>query len=146
MPTSSLLRAIPFAALAVSLLAVALPAQASDRLTAGQYEFTATTDGQARNLARCVSADEARNVNADTKTGREMTDKLVHGTCTVTSYEADGNTVSMSMTCGEGTTSTRATYHGDSWSADTTYTFPAAGGKTAVKKTHVDAKRVGDCK
>ena len=145
MPHPSFTRALPLAALAVSLVSFALPAQAADRLTAGQYEYTATTDGQARVLARCVTPEEAQTVNADAKAGRASTEKLVQGTCTVTTYEVDANTVSMSLKCGEGTNSTRATYHGDGWSADTTSTYPA-GGKIAVKKTHVDAKRVGDCK
>ncbi|HEX7420729.1 MAG TPA: DUF3617 family protein [Thermoanaerobaculia bacterium] len=111
----------------------------------GQYEFTVTTDGKSHVSTYCVTPDDAKAVNADTKAGREYAEKSAKGACAITDYEAKGDKVSFSMACGEGARSSVATYHGDTFEADTTYTF-MVNGKRNVRVSHLTAKRLGACK
>jgi len=144
MRSSKPFRTAPFAALAVSLVAFALPAQAADRLTPGEYEVTVTMDGKTRTLTRCVTAADAQDANADAKEGRERLAKIAQ-TCSITQYDVEGNTVTIGMTCGDASSTSRTTYAGTSYVAETTDTFQE-GGKPSVSKRRAEAKRVGDCK
>jgi hypothetical protein len=138
-------RTILFASLSCVIATVALPLHAADRLISGQYEFTATTDGKTQTLSRCFTPEEAKSVNGDAKAGREYAEKAGKGTCSITAYDVKGDTVSLSMACGDSVTTSRATYHGNTYDADTTTTF-TIDGKRIVRATHVKAKRVGACK
>ncbi len=135
-------RAILLTSLSALIAFAASPLQAADRLMAGQYEFTMTTEGKTQISTRCVTPDEAKSVNGDAKAGREYIEKAGKGACTVRAYDVTGNTVSCTMACGASVVRTSsATYHGDSFEGDATTT---AGGKTHT--AHTKAKRVGACK
>ena len=135
-------RAILLTSLSALIAFAAPPLRAADRLVAGQYEFTMTTEGKTQTSTRCVTPDEAKSVNGDAKAGREYIEKTAKGACTVRAYDVTGNTVSCTMACGPSVVRTSsATYHGDSFEGDTTTT---AGGKTHT--AHTKAKRVGACK
>jgi hypothetical protein len=144
MRSSRLVRIAPLAAVAVSIVALALPAQAADRLTVGEYEVTVTMDGKTRTLTRCVTAEDAQDANADAKEGRERLAKIAQ-TCSIIQYDVEGNTVTIGMKCGDASSTSRTTYAGTSYITDTTDTFQE-GGKPTVSKRHAEAKRVGDCK
>ena len=138
-------RTILFASLSGLIASVALPMQAADRLTSGQYEFTTTTDGKTQTLAHCVTPEEARSVNGDAKAGREYAEKdLQRAGCSITTYDIKGDTVSLTVACGDSVRTSRATYHGNTYDADTTTTF-TVDGKRIVRATHLEAKRVGVC-
>ena len=133
--------------LLVSLLsgliaAAAPPLLAADRLIPGQYESTVTTDGKTQTSTQCVTPDEAKAVNADAKAGREYAEKAAKGVCSVTNYEVKGDTVSLTMACGEGGRTSISTYHGDTFDGDNTY----FQGKRVVRVSHIKAKRIGVCK
>jgi hypothetical protein len=123
----------------------ALPLLAADRQTPGQYEFAVTTDGKTQASTHCVTPDDAKAVNADAKAGREYAEKATKGACSVTTYEVKGDTVSLTMACGDGGRTSIVTYHGDTFDGDTTYTFMVQG-KRVVRVSHIKAKRVGVCK
>ncbi|HMA22287.1 MAG TPA: DUF3617 family protein [Gemmatimonadaceae bacterium] len=142
MANSPTRRAIHLALLTGLTVSVAPPLRAADRLTAGQYEFTATTSGKTRTSAQCFTADDAKAINADTKAGRDYAEKAAKGACTIRTYDATGDTVSYTMACGESVTTISATYHGDSFEGDTTTVV----GTSIAKATHTQAKRVGICK
>jgi len=134
--------AIHLALLTGSMACAATPLHAADRLTAGRYEFTATTNGNIRTSTQCFTADDAKAVNADAKAGRDYAEKAAKGACTITTYDVTGDTVSYTMACGESVTTTSATYHGDSFESDATTTV----GKTTARATHTTGKRAGICK
>jgi hypothetical protein len=124
------------------MASTALPLHAAERLTAGQYEFTATTNGKTRTSTQCFTANDAKAVNADAKAGRNYAETAAKGACTITAYDVKGGTVSYTMACGESETTTSATYHGDSFESDTTTTV----GKSIARTTHTQGKRVGSCR
>lgn len=123
-----------------------LPVLAADRQTPGLYEFTVTTDGKTQTSTHCVTPDDAKTVNADVRAGREYAEKTMKGTpCSVTTYEVKGDSVSISITCGDSVRTSSTTYHGDTFEGDNTYTYTAQGKRT-VHVTHIKAKRIGVCK
>jgi len=135
-------RALPFTVLASFMASAAPSLYAADRLTAGQYEFTATTNGNTRTSTQCFTADDAKAVNADAKTGRDYAEKAAKGACKIGTYDVTGDTVSYTMACGESVTSTRVTYHGDSFQG---YTTTVVGTSIALT-VHTQARRLGICK
>jgi len=135
-------RAIHLALLIGMMASATSPLRAADRLTAGQYEFTATTNGKTRTSMQCFTADDAKAVNADAKAGREYAEKAAKGACTIGTYDVTGDTVSYTMACGESVTTTSATYHGDRFEGDTT----TAVGTSILRAVHTQGKRVGICK
>jgi hypothetical protein len=124
------------------MASAAPPLHAADRLTAGEYEFTATTNGNTRTSTHCFTADDAKAVNADAKAGRDFAERAAKGACTITTYDVTGETVSYTMACGESVTTTSVTYHGDSFESDTTTIV----GKSTARAMHTTGKRVGICK
>jgi hypothetical protein len=114
---------------------------AADRLTTGQYESTVTTDGKTRTFKYCFTLDEAKVVNADTKVGRRYTEESVKGACTVSAYDATGDTVTSTLTCGASVSTIKATYHGDWYESDTTRTS-----KGSAHSVHTKGKRLGPCR
>jgi hypothetical protein len=141
-PTPIISRAVLLTSLSALMAFAAPPLRAADRIMAGQYDFTMTTEGKTQTSTRCVTPDEAKSINGDAKAGREYTEKAARGACTVKAYDVTGNTVSCTMACGTDVVrASSATYHGDSFEGDTTTT---AGGRTHT--AHTKAKRVGACK
>jgi hypothetical protein len=63
------------------MLVPARPVSAADRLHAGLWEFTSTTDGKANTFKQCVTAEKAGSVNGDTKTGRAYAEKEAPSSC-----------------------------------------------------------------
>lgn len=142
MPTPRIRRAVLLTSLSVLMAFAAPPLRAAERMMAGQYEVTMTTEGKTQTSTRCVTADEAKSVNGDAKTGREYVEKAAKGACTVRAYDVTGNTVSCTMVCGPGVVrAASATYHGDGFEGDVTTT---AGGRSHT--AHTKARRIGACK
>jgi hypothetical protein len=124
------------------MVCTAPAARAADRLTVGQYEYTMTADGKpAQTYSRCLTPDDAKSVNADAKTGRELIEQTAKGACTIKNYDITGNTVAYSMSCDRTVRTIRATYTGDAFESDTTTTIEGQN-----HLVHIVAKRVGICK
>ena len=115
-------------------------AHAADRLHAGNWEYSLVTEGETRKLTSCVTADQAAEFNADSKTGRAAAEKKAGTRCTVKSYEANGETVSYTLVCGDRTITDVTHYRGETSEGEKTTT---AAGKVTV--TRVTAKRLGPC-
>jgi Protein of unknown function (DUF3617) len=122
------------------LLSVAAPLRAADRMAAGQWQFTMTTEGSPHGATHCVSPAEAGGVNGDSKAGRAYAEKAASGHCTVKAYSAAGATVSYSLACGDRTIESRSTYHGDHFDGTLRTTTE---GKTVT--TTVKGQRLGAC-
>lgn len=123
------------------LLSVAAPVCAADRLHAGLWEFTMTTDGSARTFQHCVTVKEAASANGDTRSARASAEKESAGRCTVLDYKVAGETVSYALQCGTRTIRSTATYHGDTSEGD----LVSKNGSEPEAVSHVRAKRLGDC-
>ena len=131
----------PFFTSLFGLILTSASLRAADRMQPGQWEFTLTTDGNSHTAAHGIAPVEAREVNGDTKSGREAAEKKASGHCTVRSYAIQGDTVSYSLTCGNRTIDSITTYHGET--SDGSLTTTVQSGKAVV--THVVARRVGAC-
>lgn len=114
---------------------------AGDRIMTGQWEFAMTTDGATRTISQCITAEKAAEVNADSKSGRAQAEKDANGRCTVDAYDAAGDKVGYTLTCGGRVIKSMTTYHGDSSDGSL---VTVADGKTTT--TGVKAKRLGPCR
>src|SRR4051812_8488983 len=83
------------------LIGLASQVSAAERLASGQYEFAMTTDGATRKVNQCITAAKAAEVNGDSAAGRALAEKAANGRCKVDEYEAVGNKVSYTLTCGD---------------------------------------------
>lgn len=116
------------------LALLALPAQAVDRLHAGQWETSSNTAGRTRAHSACLSQAEADAMNGDTASIRAVTEKQFGGACTVKDVKVKGGQVVLTSLCGGKELVSTTEYHGDS------YDSVSSNGST------VQAKRVGACK
>lgn len=126
---------------ALCVLLLAAPAVwAADRIAAGQWESTMTTDGATSTAVYCLGAEQAAATNADAKAGREFAEKKAGARCAMKSYEANGDTVSYSMVCGDRAISDTTRFHGSTSEGVKKTTFD---GKTAT--TNIKSRRLGAC-
>ena len=123
------------------LVAVTLPLSAADRMTPGQWEFILTSNGESRTMKQCMTADQANEMNGDSKTARGFAEKRMNGRCTIKSYDVQGNTVKYSLVCGDRTIESSTTFTGDT--SEGTLTTTTADGKVDAKT--VKARRLGSC-
>ena len=126
--------------LGILLVAASPILLAADRVTVGQYEFEITTDGVARQFSQCITLEKAAEINGDSASGRAIAEKAAKGNCKVDSYEATGNKVSYTLTCGDHVRHSETTFHGDHSEGTLSTT---AGGKTITQQ--VTAHRTGAC-
>jgi len=133
-------RTVLFTAVCGLLLITTQPLRAADRMAAGQWEFTLTGDGESRTFKQCMTADQANEMNGDTKTARAFAEKRNNGRCTIQSYDVQGNTVKYSLLCAGRSIESRTTFTGDT--SEGTLTTTSNG--TVDAKT-VKARRLGAC-
>jgi hypothetical protein len=129
--------------LGVVLLVTAARLDAAARMVLGQWEFTMTTKGAGHSSKYCFDADLAAVVNGDSRTGREAAEKnaaKMKSNCKVTDFTVKGDTVSHTMTCGDRTILSTATYHGDSYEG----VMKTKAGSVETT-TDVKARRLGAC-
>jgi hypothetical protein len=130
-----------FTSICALVLAGALSVRAAERMTAGQWEFTLTGDGESRTMEQCVTPDQANEMNGDTRTARTFAEKRAKGRCTIKSYDIQGNTVKYALICGDRTIESATTFTGDTSAG--TQTIRTADGK--VDTQTVKARRLGAC-
>ena len=115
---------------------LALPAQAADRVRAGQWTGTTIVGGNTYPSSSCLSQSDADAMNGDAKAVEAYLQKIIPPEiCKITDVKVDGNQIIYTATCMHNAPKTVTTsYHGDS-SVGT----DSAGGKT-------EGKRVSACK
>ncbi len=99
-----------------------------------------TTDGVAHASTICMSAEDAEQVNGDSKSGRAAAEKKAAGRCTVAAFAAAGSSVEYTLVCGSRTIHSTTVFHKDTSEGTLTTT---ADGKTIT--TLVKARRLGAC-
>ena len=125
--------------LALTLIA-ATSLHAADRAQTGSWEFTMTTNGQARTATSCVTPEEAAAANGDTKSARAAAEKAAKGRCTFPAFDVTGDTVTYKMDCAGTIMESTATYHGDTMTGVLKTTRQ---GKQSI--TSVKGHRLGAC-
>jgi len=135
------IRVVPLLSLLALGLTSTSPLLAAERMKAGNWEFTTTTDGQGtRTFKKCMTPEDAKSVNGDEKTGRAAAEKSAGQHCALKEYKIVGETVSYALACDTAAIKSTATYHGDSFEGTMT---TQRGGKDAT--TRVKGRRLGAC-
>lgn len=132
MKTNSYLAVLPM--LVVTCLA--LPANAADRMRAGQWVGTTIVGGRTFPTSSCISQSDADGMNGDAKSVRAYLEKVIPPEiCKVTDVKVEGGQVVYTAACGGRPPKVVTTsYHGDSSEGT-----DSTGSKTV-------AKLVGACK
>jgi hypothetical protein len=132
----------------IFMAAIMLPLAASslsgsERLRAGQWEYTTSHPGQTETASfkHCITAAEAAGINGDLRTARAYAEKAAGADCKVTDYKVDGNSVSHTVVCGPVSVRSSATFTGTTSEGD--LVTKREGRPEAV--THIKGKRLGDC-
>jgi Protein of unknown function (DUF3617) len=103
--------------LTLAFACLALPADAADRMRAGQWVGTTAVPGKTFASSQCITQSDADAINGDVKSVREYLERIIPPTsCKLTDLKVDGGQVIYTSTCGGGAPNvTTATYHGDSF-------------------------------
>ena len=124
------------ALLLISLFAcVVLPAEAADRMRAGQWVGTWTGGGMTRATSSCVTQAEADAMNGDAGSVRAHLEKTIPAAiCSVTNIKVSAGQIAYTSVCSGKENVITTTYHGDSFES-----IDSGGARS-------EAKRVGACK
>lgn len=130
--------------IAVFVFIAAVSLQAEDRLLTGLWENTVMSEGKTVTRTHCITSAEAATLNLPPKAMREAAEKAIlktgKGTCKLTEFKVDGNTVSQVMVCENSTYSNTTSYRGETF--ETTSTLKSAG---VSKVTNIKGRRLGAC-
>jgi hypothetical protein len=113
---------------------LASPADAFDRVRAGQWETTVTANGQSTTRSSCVAQGEADEINGDLASVRAFVEKNAAPGCMVTDVKVNAGQVIVTSLCAGVETVGKTTYRGDSYDA------------ASSSGTRVRARRTGDCR
>ena len=115
---------------------LAVPAEAADRIRAGQWDGTTTmAGGRMRPSSSCMTQSDADALNGDAKTVQAYLEKAIPPTiCKVSDVKVNGGQVIYTSVCRGVKNVITTNYHGDSFEGTTT------------DGTKTEAKRVGACK
>ena len=129
------IRTIPLLSV-VMLACLALPAEAADRMRAGQWEGKTIVKTRTFNTSNCITPGDAAGMNGDAKSIRTQLEKSIPPEiCKLTDIKANGNEVTYTSTCKVGAPNVIKTiYHGDSFES------------TGSDGTKSEGKLVGACK
>ena len=127
-----------FAALTIACAAccLSLPAEAVDRIHAGQWVGSWTGGGRTRATSNCMTQADADAMNGDARAIRGYLEATIPPTvCKLSDIKANGGEVTYTAVCGGGKPNMiTTTYHGESLEST-----DSSGAKS-------EAKRVGPCK
>jgi hypothetical protein len=128
-------RYMPFVSMLV-LIGLALPAQAADRIRAGQWVGTTITGGKTYPTSSCISRSDADAINGDAKSIKAYLETIIPPEiCKITDVRADAAQIIYTASCGANAPKTVTTsYHGD---------HSEGTDNTGAK---IEAKLVGACK
>jgi hypothetical protein len=122
--------------LMLAFVCLAPPAEAADRMRAGQWAGTTTIPGKTFASSNCITQADADAMNGDVKTVQAYLETIIPPTiCKLSDIKVDGGQVIYTSKCGGGAANVTTTaYHGDSFvSSDS-------------KGTKSEAKLMGACK
>jgi len=120
---------------ALACVCIALPANAADRMHAGQWTGTTTAAGRTYHSASCLTQADANAMNGDARSIQAYLERTIPASiCKISDVNANGNQVSYRTACRGGPPAVvTSAYHGDSFeTADT-------------KGTKSTGQRVGAC-
>jgi hypothetical protein len=123
-----------------ALACLALPADAADRMSAGQWVGTTTTAaGRTFNTSNCMTQSDVDAMNGDVEAVQAYLEKVIPASiCKLTDIQVNGGQIIYTSACHAGAatvvTTETTTYHGNS--------FEAAG----TNGTKSEGKLVGACK
>jgi hypothetical protein len=119
-----------------SLICLAMPAEAADRVRPGQWVGTTVAAGRTFPTSSCISQADADAMNGDAKSVQAYLEKIIPAqSCKITGVQVSGSTVVYSAACGGQPPRVVTTiYHGTS----------SEGTDSSGSKT--DGKLVGACK
>jgi hypothetical protein len=122
--------------LACVFACLAVPAEAADRIRAGQWVGTTTmTGGRTRPSSSCMTQSDADALNGDAKSVQAYLEKAIPASiCKVSDVKVNGGQVIYTSVCGGAKNVITTNYHGDSFEGTTT------------DGTKTEAKLVGACK
>ena len=125
-----------------TVIAVASCLHAGDRMRAGLWETTVTSDGKSSTRTSCVTAAMAAESNQSVQALRESMEKSVGGSCKakVKDFTAADSVVTTEVNCGNISYLNTTTYKGDT--VETMIVRVNAG---VTKKTVNVSRRVGAC-
>src|ERR1700730_6020048 len=138
---TNLERTLLLTSVCVLVLAATPRLRTADRMAAGQWEFTMTSNGESRTMEQCMTPEKVNDMNGDTKTAPACAEKKAKGRCTIKSYDIQGDTVKYALVCGDRTIDSSTTFHGET--SEGTPTTTTAEGKVDAKI--VKARRLGAC-
>lgn len=115
---------------------VALPAEAADRIRAGQWVGTWTGGGRTRPTSNCITPSDADAMNGDATSIRAYLEKTIPPEiCKLSDLKVNGSQITYTSLCTGGKPNIiTTTYHGDSFES-----LDSSAAKS-------EAKRVGACK
>jgi len=118
------------------LTCMALPAQAADRMRAGQWVGTTIVGGKTYPTSNCMSKSDADQMNGDAKAVETYLQKIIPPeACKITDVKVDDKQVKYTASCGgRAPKVVTTTYHGDSFEGT-----DSTGAKT-------EGKLLGACK
>ena len=112
-----------------------LPAEAADRMRAGQWEGTWTGGGRTRATSECVTQAQADAMNGDAGAVRAHLEKIIPAAiCKVTNIKVSAGQIDYTSVCAGKENAITTIYHGDRFESTD------SGGARS------EAKRVGACK
>jgi hypothetical protein len=122
--------------LACAIACVASPAEAADRMRAGQWTGTTTIPGRTIPNSSCISQSDADAMNGDAKSVQTYLQTIIPPTiCKLSDVKVNGGQVVYTSVCAGGAPNVVTTnYHGDR----------SEGSSTGGAKS--EAKWVGACK
>ena len=120
----------------LAFICLVLPAQAADRVRAGQWVGTTIVGGKTYPTSSCMSKTDAAEMNGDAKAVEAYLKKVIPPeACKITDVKVDGKQVVYTASCGGRASKVVTTaYHGDS----------SVGTDSTGAKT--EGKLVGACK
>src|SRR6266849_2043208 len=98
------------------IICLAIPAQAADRMRAGQWVGTTIVGGKTYQTSSCISQKDAEAMNGDAKAVTVYLKTIIPPeACRITDVKADGNQIVYTAACGGGAAKVvTTTYHGTS--------------------------------
>jgi hypothetical protein len=131
-------------------LPAGLPAAEPTHMHPGKWEISMELEMEGmppaanhgpRVVTQCLKAEDVK----DAKSIAEANQKNRQG-CTVSEPKWDGNKLSYSVACANGTTGhTEMTYEGDSYEGTGVMTVNSPQGGSMKVTQHIKGKRIGDC-